>query len=135
MTTIIQAVQAISNRFSANFTAAPIVFENGPPVEMVNPHVRLSVQAGDSMPSLDSGYERTTGIVYVQVLVPKGLGDLRAWNIAEAAAAVLRYQTFDGVRLTSATFTNVGILGDALEQDAGWHQVNVSVPFWIERFY
>jgi hypothetical protein len=135
MTTIVEAATAIAARFGANFSAAPIAYENEPPTQRVDPHVRLSVQAGEPTPSLDSGYERTRGVVFIQCLVPKGKGDLLAWNIAEQAAAVFRYATFDGVRMTSASFTNVGILGDALEQDAGWHQVNVSVPFWIERFY
>jgi hypothetical protein len=138
MTTVAAAVIAIQKKFKTDFEASTpgvaIEFDNDPSVARVDPYVKLTIQVGPTNPSLDSGFERTTGIAMVLARVPKGNGDILAWSIAEQAALVLKYKTFDGVRLTSADFTNVGILGDALEIDTGWFQINVVVPWWIENY-
>lgn len=134
MTSVAQAVKSIQQRFAANFSASEIAYDNEPPTERDEPFVRFSIQVGPTNPNLDSGFERTTGVVFISAIVPKGRGDIEAWSLAEQCALVLKYKTFDGVRLTSADFTNVGILGDALEQDSGWFQINVSIPFWFENY-
>jgi hypothetical protein len=134
MTTAIEAIKAIQQQFAAGFSGAQIAYDNEPPVERDAEFVRLSIQLGNSTPNLDSSFERTTGVAFISAIVPKGVGDIRAWALAKDAADVLRYKTFGGVRLTSASYTNVGIIGDALEQDSGWYQINVSIPFWFEHY-
>ena len=134
MTELDQAVVLIQKQISSNWTETPILFDNDPVTNQEDPHLRVSCQIGETQPNLDSSFERTRGIAFLQVIVPKGRGDLVAWGIAKRAAKLLKYKTLGGVRLTSASFTNVGILGDALEQDSGWFQINVSVPFWFEDY-
>lgn len=134
MTTKAEAVRAIQQQFAASFVATQIAYDNEPVVERSEPYVRITINFGETSPNLDSSYERSRGIVWLIVRVPKGRGDLIAWDLAEQCAAALRYKTFSGVRLTSADTTNVGILGDALEQDSSWFQINVTIPFWIERY-
>lgn len=134
MTKKTDAVREIQKKFASDFTLCQIAYDNEPVAERVNSFVRISVNMGPGNPNLDSSFERTTGIVFLQAIVPKGRGDLEAWSLAETAAEVLTYKTFSGVRLTSADYTNVGLLGDALQQDSGWYQINVAIPFWIEHY-
>lgn len=133
-----QAIRALEQYFVANYSATPIEMPNGPAVERTEPFIRLTVQVGDSMPNLDSTFKRTVGRVSAQALVPKGGGNLRAWDMAHAAANVLEFKQVGSgsskVRLTSASFLDAGLVGDALQIDADFYQVNVSVPFWFEEY-
>jgi hypothetical protein len=129
-----EAIRAIEKRVAANYTDAPLAFDNEPPTERRDPFVRVSVQTGDTFPNLDSTFERSGGLVFLSAIVPKGRGDLLAWRMARQVARTLTYKTFDGVRCRHATFQNLGLLSDALETDSGWFQVNAVVPFWFENY-
>lgn len=134
-----EAVAAIQQYFAANWATTQVAYGNEPPVERVEPFIRLSVQVGDSMPNLDSTYTRTVGLAMISARVPKGAGDLSAWTLAQNAADVIQLKSIgtvpNKIRLTSAGFVDAGIIGDALETDAGWYQVNANVPFWFERHF
>lgn len=129
------AIKAIEKKINVGFgSVVPVAFDNEPPIERKDPFLRVSFQTGDTMTNLDSSFERTGGIVFLSAIVPKGRGDLLAWSLARQAARVLAYKTFDGVRLTCASFQNVGVLSDNLEIDSGWFQVNATIPFWFENY-
>lgn len=127
------AVKTLTDHFIANYLATPVEFDNGPVQPLDEPHVKFTVQVGNSQPNLDSKYKRTVGVVIVRVMVPKGAGDLIGWQIANSVRAALELRTVGGVSLTSADYINAGLLGDQLEQDAGWYQINVNVPFWFDH--
>ena len=134
MTTAVQATQQICDYLVANYAAAPLAFDNEPPIQRTDPYVRVSVLIGDSQANLDSTFKRTVGVLMLTARVLKGSGNLRALSLAEQAANIIELRTVGGVRLQTATYMNFGIVGDALEVDAGWHQVVASIPFWFERY-
>jgi hypothetical protein len=129
-----EAIRAIEKRVAANYSDAPLSFDNEPPIERRDPFVRVSVQTGDTFVNLDSTFERSGGLVFLSAFVPKGRGDLLAWQMARQVARTLTYKTFDSVRCRHATFQNLGLLNDASVQDSGWFQVNAVVPFWFENY-
>ncbi len=125
---------ALEQYFATNFVGWPIEFENDPIVARSDPYVRFSVQWGPSMPSLDSSYKRMTGVAYAVCRTPKGTGSILPTQMANAAAKVLELRQVGGVNLSSADVTNLGLLGDQLQIDAGWTQMNVAVPFWFDSY-
>lgn len=127
------AVKALCDHFIATYNSSAIEFDNGPVRPLDDPHVKFTVQVGRSQPNLDSTYKRTVGVVIVRVMIPKGAGDLIGWSLAKSVAAALELRTVSGISLTSADFVNAGLLGDQLEEDAGWYQINVNVPFWFDH--
>lgn len=127
------AVKTLADHFISQFSAVPIEFDNGPVSPLDEPHVKFTVQVGKSQPNLDSTYKRTVGVVIVRVMIPKGAGDLIGWQIAKSVVAALELRTVGGISLTSADYVNAGLLGDQLEEDAGWYQINVNVPFWFDH--
>lgn len=134
MTLLVDAVRSIQQHFEASFTACDKAYDNEPAgIARVEPYAKLSIQVGDSNPNVDSTWKRTVGLAVVQIRVPKGLGDIRAWDLAATAASVLELRTIGGVRLTSAGFANAGLIGESTEQDSGWYVINVNVPFWFEH--
>lgn len=130
----LETVRTLQQHFSATFTEASVVFDNAPISDQNSAFVHFSVQVGESQPNLDSTFVRTVGVAFAVIKVPKGLGDLVAWDLAEKAAAVLELRTVGSIRLTSAGFLNAGIVGDSLQEDSGWYQINVTVPFWFEHY-
>ena len=134
MTLLVDAVRSLQQHFEAQFTACDKAYDNEPAgIARLEAYAKMTIQVGDSTPNLDSTYKRTMGMVIVQIRVPKGLGDIRAWDLAATAAQVMELRTVGGVRLTSAGFANAGLIGETTEQDSGWFVINVNVPFWFEH--
>lgn len=135
MTTPVEAVRFIEQHFEANFVACDKAYDNEPAgVERTHEYAKLTIQVGDGQPNLDSTYTRLVGLAIVQIRVPKGLGSIRAWDLATIAAQVLELRAVNGVRLTSAGYANAGLIDGNNVQDAGWHVINVNIPFWFEHY-
>lgn len=121
------AVKKLSDFMIANYVASTLLFEDGPPTLQSNPYVRMAVLFGDTLPNLDSTWERVTGIAYFQCYVPLGSGNIAAWALAQAVADVIKYKTIDIIRLTSASMQSLG------DDGKEWFRIDVRVPFFFER--
>lgn len=129
-----EAVKKIEQYVKAHFTDAPLAYDNEPAIQRTAPYVRLAIRFGDAEPNFDSTFERRVGVAMAVVRVPRGMGSILPHTLARKVARVLNYRSIDGVRLSAANFVDAGIVGENLDQDAGWYQVNVNVPFFIEQY-
>lgn len=131
--------RTLERHFKAAFqTGIPVAF----PVQFENvtfrqptgePWGRFSIRLGDrSNASVGTTHKRTVGLVYLQVFVPENRGTKPATELADRFAAAFddRELTTDGgtmVQFRSASSETIGLTGE------GWHQTNLSVPFWADR--
>ena len=139
------AANTLRTRFSTEFHSrndAPIAFDNvdgllktdGSMVkkaEDINgnpaPWVRFSIRASNadiaSMGGTGNRKFRQAGSVIVQIFIPTGSGDGKAYDIADDVAAALRGVTVSGVRLGATTPPRF------VGPDGAWWQGNTSTPF------
>lgn len=118
------AAKAIRQQLHDHYSRTPVAWPNAsfePPGR--DPWIRLTILGGDGRQVATAGQRiRRTGVVVVQVFVPRGSGDGKAWSIAEEVAAIFEASTISGIRFGAAGTEEVGT------QDS-WFQINVRVPF------
>lgn len=120
--------ESIEARMVANwFESEPVEYENVPlGRETSNGFVRLVIINGDSGTHGMGGntlQARDTGMVSLQVFVPKGSGTKRSRELCDAFAAIFEHKRFNGITTYTASVAPSGMTGDK------WLQVNVTVPF------
>ena len=90
--------------------------------------VRFSVRAGGA-DQADMGAERVRdrydGVIYVQIMTPKGTGDGDGLELAQAAATILHGIRASGVLIRVPTVRPVG-------PDGAWYQTNVEAPYQVD---
>lgn len=105
----------------------PVEYENVPLEEPSSGgFVRFTIINGDSGTHGMGGntiQARDTGIVSLQVFVPKGTGTKRSRELCDAFAAIFEHKRFNGITTYTAAVTPAGYSGDK------WLQVNVTIPF------
>lgn len=121
--------------WEAVYSTIPIRFKNVPWKQPTGGEwVSLSIIPGDGrQASLGSGkLERQLGIVVVQIFTPKNTGSRRSYDLADAAATILRYQTLSeagvNVILRAPELANVGERMDNLQD-------NLKIPFQAEKIF
>lgn len=67
---------------------------------------------------------RTTGVIVVQIFVPKGSGTDTIRGYADAVSTIFRGARFDGIVCQDPSITIVGP-----DSNGPWFQANVSVPY------
>lgn len=127
-----QARAHIEGAFKAEWSGAPVDYNNDMQAVPSAPFVRLTVRHGgtsnaNSMSGESIRYERF-GIVFVQIFTQLGVGPAPADDLARKAADILEGRCFgfavnDVLSLGAATQNDIG------NNDAGHWQVNVSIPF------
>ncbi|RLI53406.1 MAG: hypothetical protein DRP09_15780 [Candidatus Thorarchaeota archaeon] len=123
---------AIESRFSANFTATPIKWDNvafAQPTD--SPWVEINIIDGNAFPaSLNGGsvLYRHTGIISVNIYVPVGTASKVARQYADQIAAIYRGQQFSSINCYEASIHRLG------ERD-GWFVFNVTVPFYRDEAF
>lgn len=86
--------------------------------------VRLNILPASSRQVATVGDKwRHPGVVSVQIFVPEGTGDGKAYAIADDVAAVFQGMTLSGVRFKATSANTVGPDAD------GWYQVQADTDF------
>lgn len=136
------AVAAIRARFTANFTAAPVQYQNEdppqnpwPPASPLSPWVYFEVlQTASQIRTVGNPGNLswlTLGHVVAHVFAPKGFALPEHLVLADAAGEVFRgatfYQTDPGAKVICRAPSVQG--GDSSSDDGNWFGVTVSIPF------
>lgn len=126
------AESIIRQKFDTGWgTTTPIRWDNTdadlyPPDE--KEWVRLSIQPGAAAQVAMPNDFRHSGIIFVQVFVEKGIGEGRALDLADAAAAIFRGQSANGITYRAPSPSKAG-------PREGYYQINVSIPYqWDAQF-
>ena len=93
-----------------------------------SPFIRLSIKHGDTA-LLGCGlpkYQRSIGVVIMQVFVPEGQGDKLALQIVDEICTVLDNVDISTVRFQSTRVKEVGVAG-------GFYQLNTLTPFTSDK--
>lgn len=119
---------SIRQRFRSEWQSTPIAWPNADFEEPeADPWVRLNIVTATSeqITTGASGSRdfRHVGTVVVQVFVPRNSGDGYALELADAACAIFRGVTVDGITFT-APWVEQG------PDDPKWKQVNAVCPFY-----
>lgn len=130
------ARDAILARFDAQWASAtPIEWPNRNFTKPSgkDPWVRIIIQDGEafqaSFGNSGANVHRHPGVIQLQVFTKMGIGNARALELADDAAAIFRGASFSGVRCRAASVREIGPDGH------GWYQVNVTVPFWRDSTF
>jgi hypothetical protein len=120
---------AIETRFSANWTATDISWDNvayDPKPEI--PFVRLMINEVDSFQVSMSTVpcHRFTGIIHIIILVPIGTGTNTARGYADSAAAIFRNADFSNIQCRSPRIVRIGDIGQ-------YFQYSTLVNFWKDE--
>jgi hypothetical protein len=90
--------------------------------------VRLTIQDGEAR-QVSMGFPklfRNTGVIFVQVFTPSGVGPDPALKLADDAAAIFRNFKQDGVTCRAPSIRDS-------RQDGRWYQVVLQVPFYRDE--
>jgi len=122
--------RAIEGRFSANYSATPIQYENVPLNEQVtDAWVALFIRHGDSeqVSIGDNPWFRDVSVIMLQMFNPKNKGTARLKQLADLIVPIWRRAEFSLddsglIRCRAPSVVEVGVQGD-------WFQANVEVPY------
>lgn len=125
--------QAIEGRFTTNFSALPIWYDNASFEETDKAHVALFVlhSGGDQVSLGLAPLHRWSGVISVKVMVPEAGGTQTVMTHADAIEAIWRNAEFSTansglIRCRTPNTQRVGVIN-------GWYQVNVLTPFIRDR--
>lgn len=120
----LQEKKDIEKFFIANWTATPILFENGESRDSGD-WVRLTIQNGDAFQATmgDDPYFRFPGVLYVQIFTPTDIGSGRALGLADQVDSLFRNKVLGNIRFKVPQVKKV-------PSDSEWYQVNVSTEFY-----
>lgn len=135
MTAFAAAASQIRARMNANFTAAPIAWENAPHQPNDDAFVFFEVVSGGSeqvsIGSPNARLYRHAGVIQAHVFVPTGKGTKLALEHADTIAAIFRGQSFNGVLCFAPRLGNAAQADD----DGKWYRVTVSIPFQYDAIF
>lgn len=114
---------SILNKYPMSMPNMKFAIPNPP-----EPYIRVSIKHGDTN-VIGCGapkYQRSIGVVIVQVFIPEGRGDAGALSIADEVCTVLDNKSFDLVTFQSSRVKEVGVSG-------GFYQLNVVTSFSSDK--
>lgn len=110
----------------------PVAFENVAFTQPTTTWGRFSIQGGDrDNAAVGTGFQRTVGLVYLQLFSPADKGTKEAREAADKFAAI-----FDNLNFTFAggsvlfRCASLQTIGKTRE---GWFQQNATVGFWFDE--
>ena len=121
--------EAIETRFSTNWTATDVSWDNvsyTPDSETA--FVRLMINEVDSfqVSMATAPCHRFTGIIHIQVMVPVGTGTNIARGYADSISAIFRNAVFDDIHCRTPRIVRVGDIGEH-------YQISCLVNFWKDE--
>jgi len=120
--------QAIESRFSTNWIATDVSWDNVPYTPDANTaFVRLMINEVDSFQASIATVpcHRFIGIIHILIMVPVGTGTNTARGYADDAATIFRNANFDGIQCRSPRIVRVGDIGEH-------YQYSVMLNFWYD---
>jgi len=133
---LLSVYQAIQTQFKNNWTGTAsnrVAYPNVPftlPGEATE-WVRFSILPGDSQQVTLGGSQnihRWVGVINIGIFTRIGLGEARALELAELAAAIFRAKQLSEIRCFSPSISN-------LREVDGWYQATLRVPFDVDALY
>jgi hypothetical protein len=118
---------SIEGRLNDNWSTTAIAYENvdfDPPNDTA--WVRLSILNGESRYRTVNNGKRHTGVISVQLFVPRNSGTNTARNYADTLAGIFDNSNFNGIICRTAS-----IFTQSLEDE--WLQLNINIPFWRDE--
>jgi hypothetical protein len=120
--------QAIESRFSTNWTATDISWDNIPYIPDANTaFVRFMINEVDSFQASIATVpcHRIIGIIHILIMVPVGTGTDIARGYADIAAGIFRNANFSDVQCRSPRIVRVGDIGEHF-------QISILTNFWYD---
>jgi len=121
---------ALEAYVQAGLPGSELVFENqpSPSPDLFDEWIRINVLNGDSkrMQIGGNGY-RHPGIVTAQIFLREGIGIDRGVELADAVSTLMRDKVISGVN------TQVPYITKNPVAEAGWFQVQVTIPFYFDE--
>lgn len=128
----------LESTFATGWAASgvAVAYPNVPFKQPPDEFVRFSILAGmsEQISLGESKLERRFGVVVVQIFTPKNSGNLRANELADAAASIFRYKQLvnAGAGLTvNMRAPNTVPAGSRPD----YYQVNMTVPFEANAYF
>ena len=108
---------------AANWATTPICWENSDFQEPDGPWIRLGIAPGDgiALSAFSTGLNQQTGVVTLDLFVPKHGGTLTAYTHLDALRALFNRKNLNGVQFGPPSVVNLGA-----EPDTKWHHSQVS---------
>ncbi len=114
----------IENRFKEYWTATTVAWEN---ISFDTPNnegwVRLNILNGSGGFRAINNLKRHTGIIIVQIFVPRDTGTSTIRQYADMVSQIFDGKKFSDVVCDVSNIESVGT-------DDVWHQMNVTIPYW-----
>ena len=120
---------AIETRFSTNWTATDISWDNVPyDPKPETPFVRLLINEVDSfqVSMATAPCHRFTGLIHILVMVPVGTGTHTARGYADSIADIFRNASFSNINCRTPRIVRVGDVGE-------YFQYSVLINFWKDE--
>ena len=118
---------AIENRFEKFWIYTTVAWEN---VEFNTPNnegwARLNILNGAGNYKGINNQIRHTGIIVIQIFVPRNTGTSTIRQYADYASSIFNGGKFNDVVCDVASIETIGA-------DDIWHQVNVNIPYWRDE--
>ena len=117
---------------SASWTETPIAWPNrdfDPAITATNDEwLRPTIKMGDTFEGEkgENGVGLRTGVLFVDIFVGKGKGNLAALTYAEKIERLFRKKNLDNIIFDEASTNDIGVYNS----DSPYYQVQVKVPFW-----
>lgn len=93
---------------------------------------RFSVMEGDrNNAAVGTTFQRTVGVMFLQIFVPEGEGTRSARQAADKMASFLDNQSIAVAAGQNITTRTVSLQDIGLNRD-GWYQMNASLEFWFD---
>jgi len=129
---VVNAIKTVENYFKNNWTATDVEWPNDVSIKHNNDFIRFSARVEDHGGNVNGTWRRYFGTVWAQVLIPKGEPSWDAWTHAQAISDLLSDTTISTIKMMTADFKEIGIVGDHLTIDAGWYRIDVIIQFLFE---
>jgi len=114
---------------SASWTETPVAWPNkGFDPSDDNDWIRPTIKMGDTFEGEkgEDGVGIRTGVLFVDIFVPKGTGNKAALDYSIKIERLFRKKNLDNIIFDEPSTNDIGVYGT----DSPYYQVQVKTPFW-----
>lgn len=115
----------VYSHISNNWTRTPVVYDNTEQTYQNTSWIRVTIAPATAEPAcIGSNKIRVTGQIIIQIFTPIGDGPKPAFEIADEIAELMQNKSIGSVTNTwTAETLRIG------DDNNGWYQINVLIPF------